>query len=123
VIAVGVDLVEISRIEDALKRHGQRFLRRVYTDGELAYANERPSALAVRWAAKEATAKALGTGIGSVSFQEIEVICDARGKPELYLYGNAARLAARLNLSHFALSLSHVADYALAFVVAQGAGE
>ena len=122
-IAVGVDLVEIGRIEDALKRHGQRFLRRVYTDGELAYANERPSALAARWAAKEATAKALGTGIGSVGFQEIEVICDARGKPELYLHGSAARLAARLNLSHFALSLSHVADYALAFVVAQGSGE
>ncbi|UCC86035.1 MAG: holo-ACP synthase [Anaerolineales bacterium] len=122
VIAVGVDLVEISRIEAVLKRHGDRFLRRVYTDGELSYANERPSALAARWAAKEATAKALGTGIGPVSFREIEVVCDAMGKPGLYLHGSAARLAAHLHLEHFALSLSHAADFALAFVVAQKSG-
>ena len=119
-IAVGVDIVEISRIEAVLKRHGDRFLRRVYTDQELAYVCGRPSALAARWAAKEATAKALGTGIGPVDFRDIEVICDAQGKPELHLHGNAARLAARLHLSQFALSLSHAADYALAFVVAQG---
>ncbi len=118
-IAVGVDMVEISRVEAVLKRHGSRFLHRVYTDQELSYVNGRPPALAARWAAKEATAKALGTGIGPVGFQEIEVICDARGKPELYLHGNAARLAARLHLNQFALSLSHTADYALAFVVAQ----
>ncbi len=118
-IAVGVDMVEISRIQAVLERQGDRFLRRVYTDRELAYANGRPSALATRWAAKEATAKALGTGIGPVSFREIEVVCDARGKPELYLHGNAARLAARLHLSQFVLSLSHAADYALALVVAQ----
>lgn len=121
-IAVGVDMVEISRIEALLERHGDRFLRRVYTEGELAYAKGRPSALAARWAAKEATAKALGTGIGPVSFQEIEVVCDAQGKPGLQLHGNAAGLAARLHLSQFALSLSHAADYALAFVVAQGSG-
>jgi holo-[acyl-carrier protein] synthase len=116
-------MVEISRIEAALKRHGDRFLNRVYTDKELSYANQRPSALATRWAAKEAAAKALGTGIGPVGFQEIEIICDAKGKPELYLHGNAARLAAHLHLNQFALSLSHAADYALAFVVAQGLGE
>lgn len=119
-IAVGVDLVEISRIRAVLKRHGDRFLQRVYTEEELAYANERPSALATRWAAKEATAKTLGTGIGLVGFREIEVMCDAQGKPELYLHGNAARLAERLHLSQFAVSLTHAANYALAFVVAQG---
>jgi holo-[acyl-carrier protein] synthase len=118
VIAVGVDMVEISRIEIILERHGDRFLRRVYTDGELAYAKGRLSALAARWAAKEAMAKALGTGIGPVGFREIEVVCNARGKPELCLHGNAAHLAQRLHLSQFALSLSHAADYALAFVVA-----
>ena len=120
-LAVGVDIVEISRIQAALERHGDRFLRRVYTERELAYAAGRPSALAARWAAKEAAAKALGTGIGDVSFQEIEVVCDPRGKPDLVLHGEAARLAARLSLSRFALSLSHAADYALALVVAQGA--
>jgi holo-[acyl-carrier protein] synthase len=120
VIAVGVDLIEISRIEAVLKRHGDRFLYRVYTERELAYAGGRLSALAARWAAKEAAAKALGTGIGQVAFREIEVVCDSQGKPELCLHGNAAHLAVRLNLSQFALSLSHTADFALAFVVAQG---
>ena len=119
-IAVGVDLIEISRIEIVVERYGDRFLERIYTKGELAYAAGRLSALAARWAAKEAAAKALGTGIGQVGFHELEVICDAQGKPELRLHGNAARLAARLNLRQFALSLSHTADYALAFVVAQG---
>jgi holo-[acyl-carrier protein] synthase len=120
VIAVGVDLIEISRIEAMVERYGDRFLERVYTEGELAYAAGRLSALAARWAAKEAAAKALGTGIGQVAFRELEVVCDAQGKPELWLHGNAARLAARLNLEQFALSLSHTADYALAFVAAQG---
>lgn len=122
-LAVGVDLVEISRIAAILERHGDRFLGRVYTDGELAYARGRLSALAARWAAKEATAKALGTGIGQVGFQDIEVVCDAQGKPELVLHGQAVHLAAQLGLEQFALSLSHTADHALAFVVAQGSGD
>jgi holo-[acyl-carrier protein] synthase len=120
VISVGVDMVEISRIQAILQRHGERFLQRVYTAGELAYAKGRLSALAARWAAKEATAKALGTGIGAMGFREIEVVCDARGKPELHLHGNAARLAEHLELNRFALSLSHTVEYALAFVVAYG---
>ena len=120
VIAVGVDLVEISRIQAVVERFGDRFLQRVFTEGELAYAQGRLSALAARWAAKEATAKALGTGIGRVGFREIEVVCDAQGRPELVLHGNAARQAARLSLDQFALSLSHAADYALAFVVGSG---
>ncbi len=118
-LTVGVDLIEISRIEEAVKRYGRRFLRRVYTERELAYAEGRLSALAARWAAKEATAKALGTGIGPIAFREIEIVCDHQGKPDIFLHGDAARLAARLNLHRFALSLSHSADNALAFVVAQ----
>lgn len=119
-LAAGVDIVEISRIETILERQGERFLQRVYTEGELAHAKGRLSALAARWAAKEAVAKVLGTGIGQVSFQEIEVVCDELGKPDLVLHGNAVQLAARLHLDQFALSLSHTADYAVAFVVAQG---
>ena len=118
-LAVGVDLIEISRIEGVVKRHGERFLKRVFTGRELAYAGGRLSALAARWAAKEAAAKALGTGIGAVSFIEIEVVCDGCGKPELFLHGEAARLAAQRNLKHFALSLSHAGGCALAMVVAQ----
>jgi holo-[acyl-carrier protein] synthase len=120
VLATGVDLIEMSRIVDVLDRHGDRFLERIYTPGELDYANGRVSALATRWAAKEATSKAMGTGIGTVGFREIEVVCDTNGKPELYLHGNAARLAAQLRLERWTLSLSHTADYAVALVVAQG---
>jgi holo-[acyl-carrier protein] synthase len=118
-LAVGVDLVEISRIDRAVRQHGDRFLSRVYTERELAYARGRLSALATRWAAKEAAAKALGTGIGSVSFRDIEVICDDHGKPELRLHGEAARLASHMNLSRFAVSLSHTGGFALAMVVAR----
>lgn len=113
-------MIEISRIQTIVERHGDRFLGRVYTDAELAYARGRASALATRWAAKEATAKALGTGIGAVDFQDIEVVCDTQGKPELLLHGRATDLAAQLQLNQFALSLSHTKEYALAFVVAQG---
>jgi holo-[acyl-carrier protein] synthase len=113
-------MIEIRRIQTILERHGDHFLGRVYTHAELAYAKGRASALATRWAAKEATAKALGTGIGAVNFQDIEVVCDPQGKPELLLHGKAARLAVQLQLNQFALSLSHTAEYALAFVVAQG---
>ena len=120
VLAVGVDLIETDRIAEALDRFGERFLRRVYTDGEQAYANGRITALATRWAAKEATAKALGTGIGAVNFDDIEVVCGRNGKPELLLRNRAAQLAADLNMRKFALSLSHTRDYAIAFVVAQG---
>lgn len=119
-LAVGVDLTEIGRIESVINRHGDRFLRRVFTTGELEYAQGRAASLAARWAAKEATSKVLGTGIGPVSFAEIEVVCGAQGKPELCLHGNAARLASQLKLKHFALSLSHSGDYAMAFVVARG---
>lgn len=118
-LTVGVDIVEISRIEAAVLRYGERFLARVYTQQELAYAAGRLPALATRWAAKEATAKALGTGIGPMSFRDIEVVCNLNGQPGLRLHGTAAQLAERLNLRRFAVSLSHVADYALAFVAAQ----
>ena len=117
-LAVGVDLIEISRIGKVINRYGDRFLKRVYTAGELAYAGGRLPALATRWAAKEATAKALGTGIGPVSFCDIEVVCDVQGKPGLCLHGGAARCATHLNLHQFALSLSHDAGVAIAFVVA-----
>jgi holo-[acyl-carrier protein] synthase len=77
------------------------------------------TSLAARWAAKEATAKALGTGIGAVSWQEIEVVSGPDQQPILQLHGAAANLAAQRGLSHFALSLSHTKDYAVAFVVGE----
>lgn len=119
-LACGVDLILVARIEAAVARFGPRFLQRVYTLEEQRYCAGRGAALAVRWAAKEATAKALGCGIGDVEWREIEVVRDARGAPALRLHGAAAALAQTRGLSRWALSLSHDDGRAIAFVVATG---
>jgi holo-[acyl-carrier protein] synthase len=118
-IAIGVDIIEIERVAQTITRFGDRFLRRVYTERELSYCQGRVGSLAARWAAKEAVAKALGTGIGDVSWQEIEIINDARQTPAIHLHGAAADLAGRLDIAGFAVSLSHAKDYAVAFVIAE----
>ncbi len=115
----GVDLVEISRIQAVLDHHGQRFLERVFTEAEIARYGGRVASLAARWAAKEAVAKALGSGIGEIGWREIEVLADAEGAPVLHLYGAAAARAATLGLTEWAISLSHTEAQAIAFVVAQ----
>jgi holo-[acyl-carrier protein] synthase len=117
--AIGVDIVEIDRLAQSVARFGDRFLRRVYTEQELAYCNGRVTSLAARWAAKEAVAKALGTGIGEVGWQEIEVVSEDNCRPTLHLHGAAAALAAQLGITGFAISLSHAKDFAVAFVVAE----
>ncbi len=117
-LAAGVDLVEIRRIADVIERHGARFLGRVYTAGELADCGGRAESLAARWAAKEAVAKTLGTGIGAVAFHEIEVVRGDAGEPRLCLHGRAAELAVQRKLTQWALSLAHESGLALAFVVA-----
>lgn len=119
-LAAGTDLVQIERIAAAVDRHGERFLQRVFTPGELVDCAGRPDSLAARWAAKEAAAKALGTGIGAVAFQEIEVVRDGAGRPTLRLTGAAAALAAVRGLTDWAVSLAHDGGFALAFVVAVG---
>ena len=118
--SVGVDIIETERIAHSLARFGDRFLQRVYTPRELSYCQGRVGSLAARWAAKEAVGKALGTGIGEVSFQEIEVINNDRLCPGLKLHGAAQQLATQLGLTSWAVSLSHTRDYAIAFVVAEG---
>jgi holo-[acyl-carrier protein] synthase len=118
-IAIGVDIIETERLAQSIDRFGERFLKRVYTRQEIAYCNGRVASLAARWAAKEATGKALGTGIGDVSWQEIEVVNETGPCPALKLHGAAADLAAQLGISRFAISLSHTRDYAVAFVVGE----
>lgn len=117
-LAVGTDLVEVRRVAAAAERYGARFTERVFTPAELADCAGRAESLAARWAAKEATAKTLGTGIGEVAFREIEVVKDATGRPALALHGRAAALAAQRGLTQWALSLAHDAGLALAFVAA-----
>jgi len=120
-LSVGVDIIEIERIQQVLQRHGERFLRRVYTEAEVAYCRGRVHELAARFAAKEAMSKALGTGIvgwGGIFWREVEVLPDARGKPLVHLHGRAQDRAQSLGLKKFAISLSHSQEYAVAFVVA-----
>lgn len=118
-LAVGVDMIEIERLEKALARHGERFNRRFFTAQEQAYCRGRADRLAGRFAVKEAVAKALGTGIGDVNWTDIEVVCDARGRPELVLHDRARRLAEGLGLTQWAISLSHTDTHAIGFAVAQ----
>ena len=119
-IGIGVDLCEVDRMRMALDRTPS-LRARVFTDEEQAYCDQRrdpTERYAARFAAKEAVAKALGTGIGVVAWTEIEIIRGPQRQPELRLHGTAARLAAELGLSEWAVSLSHTHQHAVAFAVA-----
>ena len=117
-ISVGVDVIEIERVAAVVERWGERFLRRVYTELELAYCRGRIPELAARFAAKEAVTKALGTGIRGLAWREMEILADPLGKPLVRLHGRALERAARIELTEFAVSLSHSREYAVAMVVA-----
>ncbi len=120
ILRTGVDLVEIRRVAEAIKRHGERFLNRVFTARELEDCNGRVNSLAARFAAKEAAAKALGCGIGKVSWTEIEIGSDELKAPYLTLYGEGEKLAKELGLTTWSVSLSHTESQAIAFVSAIG---
>jgi holo-[acyl-carrier protein] synthase len=126
IVGSGIDLVEIGRIQHSMDRFGERFLNRVYTQAEQAYClRKRMSAesLAARFAAKEAAAKALGTGIScGVNWLEIEVIRQPGGRPGVHFHGRAAQIASRLGVVRAALSLTHTGELAMASVVLEGAG-
>ena len=121
IVGSGIDLIEIGRIQQSMDRHGKRFLDRVYTAAEQAYClRKRNSAesFAARFAAKEAGAKALGTGIShGVSWLEIEVVREPSGRPTLRFHGRAAQFAERLGVASTALSITHTADLAMASVL------
>ncbi|HHX63713.1 MAG TPA: holo-ACP synthase [Chloroflexi bacterium] len=119
-LSVGVDIIEISRIRRALERWNGRFLDHVYTPAEQAFCRGRVPELAARFAAKEAISKALGTGIMGISWTEMEILPDRRGKPLVTLYGRALARAEALGLTEWAISLTHSDDNAVAFVVATG---
>jgi holo-[acyl-carrier protein] synthase len=121
IVGSGIDLVEIDRIQHSLDRFGARFLNRVYTADEQAYCLKKKNAaesLAARFAAKEAGAKALGTGMShGVTWVEIEVVREPSGRPTLRFHGRAAQMAEKLNARRAALSLSHTENLAVASVV------
>lgn len=119
-LRTGVDLIEISRIEEVVNRHGARYLERVYTAGELDQSHRQPESLAGRFAAKEAVAKALGTGIGEIGWKDIEILGDEQNAPTLKLHGAAMSRSDELGLSQWSISISHSMSHAVAFVVAIG---
>lgn len=118
VLHSGVDIIEVDRLKAAIERHGERFLSRIFTDAERDQLGEDLPSLAARWAAKEAVAKALGTGIGEVSWLEIEVLRGPAGEPLLRLYGAAEALAQERGIQQWSVSLSHTVEHAVAMAVA-----
>lgn len=121
VIGTGVDLVECARIEHSLDRFGDKFLHRVFTEGEIAYAMSMkfPARhLAARFAAKEAVSKAFGTGIGkSMGWRDIDVRKKPSGEPFLVLGGGAEQLAKERNVRSSLITLSHTDHHAMAMIV------
>ena len=116
-LTTGVDIIEIDRVRQVLERYGQRFLNRVFTPGEIAYCRGRAPNLAARFAAKEATMKALGTGIRGVGWKDIEVVRHESGAPSIKLHQRGENRAQRRGVQEISLSLSHFREYAVAFVV------
>jgi holo-[acyl-carrier protein] synthase len=116
-MAVGVDIVEVPRVQKVLQKHPERFLARVYTPEEAAFCRGRVSELAARFAAKEAVMKALGTGARGLAWREIEILPNRRGKPLVYLHGLAKKRGEAIGLRGIDISLTHDADLAMAVVV------
>src|SRR6202008_1401421 len=111
IVGTGIDIAEVPRIREAIERHGERFLRRIFTEGEIQYCESkanRTERYAARFAAKEAGMKALGTGWNrGVRWRDVEVRRESGGRPTIAFHGQAAAFAERLGAKHVALSLSH----------------
>jgi holo-[acyl-carrier protein] synthase len=121
IVGTGIDIAEVPRIREAIARHGQRFLHRIFTEGEIQYCESKANRVeryAARFAAKEAGMKAIGTGWNhGVRWRDIEVARKPGGRPTLVLHGKAAEFAARLGAVNIALSLTHTAEQAMAQVI------
>lgn len=114
----GVDVIEVSRLQSAIDRYGERFLKRIFTSIELEQVGHQPASLAGRFAAKEAVAKAFGQGIGQISWLDIEILRGEKKEPVLVLHGYAKQLAEQMDIHGWSVSLSHTQHLAIAQVVA-----
>jgi len=124
ILGIGMDIVETKRIADSLERFGDRFLHRVFLEGEVAYSNSMkfpPLHLAARFAAKEAISKAFGTGIGrEIGWRDLEIVREPSGAPKVVLHGRAEEYAKKRGVKEIHISLSHTADYGAASAVIVG---
>lgn len=125
ILGTGTDLIEISRIARSIERYGEGFLHRVYTAEEIAYCQRKKKtyaeSFAARFAAKEAGAKALGTGISrGVAWTEFAVTREPSGRPLLHFRGRAAEIAKGMGITRVSLSLTHTKEMAMAVVIVEG---
>lgn len=122
IIAHGIDLVDCPRIDEMINRHGRRFVDRVFTAAEQAYADankDRVEKFAGRFAAKEAILKLMGTGWrGKIAWTDIEVVNNAAGQPEVTLNGEVKKIADGFGIKHISVSITHTANFAIASAVA-----
>jgi holo-[acyl-carrier protein] synthase len=121
IVGTGIDIAEVPRISQAIERFGQRFLLRIFTEGEMRYCDAKANRVeryAARFAAKEAAMKALGTGWNhGVRWRDCEVIRQPGGRPSMKFHGKAAEFAERLGARNIALSLTHTVEQAMAQVI------
>jgi len=121
IVGTGVDIAEVPRIAASIRRFGDRFLRRIFTEGEIRYCESKANRVeryAARFAAKEAAMKAIGTGWNhGVTWRDCEVCRAPGGRPTITFHGKAAEFAAKLGAVHIALSLSHTEQFAIAQVI------
>jgi holo-[acyl-carrier protein] synthase len=114
---LGIDIIRVERIAQALAKHGRRFPLRILTPAEDAYVRDRPENLAGRWAAKEAISKVLGLGVRGVGWREIEIVRLPTGQPAVRLHDRALRRADQLGMERIAVSISHEHEYAIAVAI------
>ena len=121
ILGTGVDIAEVARIRESIERFGDRFLHRIFTDGEIRYCEEKATrfeSYAARFAAKEAGMKALGTGWrAGLGWRDLEVTNLPSGRPTLSFHGRAAEIAQKLAVRNISLSLTHTAEQAMALVI------
>jgi len=122
IVAHGIDLVDFPRIEEMVKRHGERFLNRIFTATEQAYAKANKNEmekLAGRFAAKEAILKLIGTGWrGKIAWTDIEIVNSPSGQPVVTLGGEVEKIAETFGIKHISISITHTANFAIASAVA-----
>lgn len=123
IIGTGIDIVKNIRIEELIKKYGEHFLKKIYKENEIKYCQNKKNSeisFAARFAAKEAVLKALGTGLRNNSWQEIEIVNNKLGKPEVKLTGNTALRAEKLNVESIFLSITHEKEYSVAQIILEG---
>ncbi|RCW53982.1 MULTISPECIES: holo-ACP synthase [Halanaerobium] len=124
ILGTGIDIVKNKRIKSLIEKYEDRFLKKIYTEAEIEYCQQKinsAASFAARFAAKEAVLKALGTGMRKNSWQDIEVLNDELGKPEVKLSGSTKFRAKELNVSSIFISISHEKDFSVAQVIMEGA--